>query len=292
MSNEKTKAGGTSSEARKERASRLFSGMLGVFIVITGVICLSSLVWSTYSFVNNQKAFGKAYTVAAAGIAKIAPADQETAKIAIDHLGQLQMLQKNAATNDVMSFLYSMLSTVLVGVCAGFVAKSNANVKETSESAKAAKDAAKKARVSAKKTSTFHGQAVEALNLVKSAVKAEEDYKEAHNQMQQQKGVLESLSIHIELTHTRIALRSDDYIDANVRVAKVHDSVLQLTPACGVPVAQQLLDELLKTKTDVGGFRERAVKLPDVGEKTSRLQAADRYDDQLRQAVDHCIMLQ
>lgn len=78
--------------------------------------------------------------------------DKEAVKSMIKNMESIIAIQKSGMTNDVMSFIYGILSTILVGLCAGFVVKSRNNADETKktvekviESAGIAKSHAEKA---------------------------------------------------------------------------------------------------------------------------------------------------
>lgn len=55
--------------------------------------------------------------------------------ILIKHLENMVAIQKNGMTNDLMSFIYGILSAVLVGLCATFVEKSRNSADETKKTA-------------------------------------------------------------------------------------------------------------------------------------------------------------
>jgi len=135
--------------------------IITVFVVIVGFICLKGLIVSINTFMENQRAFNTAYSKAAASLTSLSPNDQETIQVSLDHLERLQIIQKNAAANDVMSFLYSLLSTVLVGLCAGFVTKSQKSagkadlaVKKAEKNAEVSKNSADAAKKSAEASIT------------------------------------------------------------------------------------------------------------------------------------------
>lgn len=242
--------------------------LIAIFIATVGFVCLKGLVESIDSFVKNQQTFNKAYSDAASAIASLSPSEKEAAQVAIDHLEQLQQIQKNAATSDVMSFLYSALSTVLVGLCAGFVAKGYSNAKKAEDNAQMSNASAEQAAQSAKKASQYFDDTI-----------------------QKQKDAVRILSIHIEIVHARASLIHHDRIEANQRIHNISRSVLRLPSAIDQEAISRLQLELLSLETAVEQFREDAEGLSDGPQKTSMLQAIARYESKLDEAVKYCEML-
>ena len=255
--------------------SQIATILLFIFIIVVGLVCLKGLVESVNTFVENQQTFNKAYGEAAAAIANLSPEENAKAQASIDHLEQLQQIQKNAATSDVMSFIYSVLSTILVGLCAGFVAKCHKDAEEV-------KNAVDKANV-AVDTVKFSAHTSN-----ENAEKAKKSAEKASQIIKQQKDAVRILSIHIEIVHARASLLSHDRIGANQRIFNISRLILKLPISVDSEAILQLQQELLGLETVIELFREHAENLQDGGEKTSMLQAIDRYVRWTAEAVKHC----
>lgn len=281
----------------------LFMVFLILFLLVIGVVCLIGLIDSINSFIDNQKVFNKAYSEAAATIVNLPPHERTSAQTLIDHLEKLQQIQKNATTNDVMSFLYSTLSTILVGLCAGFVAKSyknvetaNAAAQEASKNAEATNKHAQKVQENAKKTNEYAQKAQEKAqeseknaNQTKASLeKAKELYNEANNQINKQKAIISILSIHIEIVHARAALVACDKIAANQRISNIKRMVNKIENTIEKNAIHQLLQEILCLETAVESYREYVDTIKDPAKKESALQAIDRYKSDINNAETHC----
>ena len=276
------------------------SVLMWIFVIIVAVICLICIILSTSIFTYNQFTFNKAYSNAAEKIGNqladlstyastnsstelsMSKVDDMQTKVndVIEHLQQLQMLQKNAASNDVMSFLYSILSTILVGVCAGFVVKSNASAKEAKESANESKKVEN-----------------EINNFTKRLEEAEDANKKAYSQMEIQKAILEVTAVRLEILHSReefhfsmdnhpIDYHSNVHLNECIKVVGNAVKKLSINNRHG-PIKQLQID-LLQLQTEARRYREAVEKLPSGDERTSRLTAANWYDEQLKGAVAHC----
>ena len=291
----------------------VWSATLAVFIVIVGVACLIGLLVSIHSFVTNQLAVNEAYISATKIIAGFPPGEQEAMQASIDHLEQLQIIQQNAVSSGMMAFIYSVLSSVLVGLCAGFVAngrksaeeakKSSLDAKETIIAVKAeagkvkehadnaglaadkAKGNADEARIIAEVSKTMVEESQE------SAMKAQLSYNEALEQIEKQRDVIEVLGIHIEIVHVRASLFKVDKVSINKRMFNIQQSVLALSADLDRAVINQLQQELLSLFSAIENIREYMDSITDEREKESLAQAIDRYERQLNEAVNHCDML-
>jgi flagellar basal body-associated protein FliL len=274
--------------------------LMWIFLIIVAVTCLICLIVSTSIFTYNQIVFNKAHSNAAEKIGNQlgdlsaytstdSSTEMSTSKIGdiqstvdnvIEHLQQLQILQKNAASNDVMSFLYSILSTILVGVCAGFVAKSNASAKEAREYANESKKVEN-----------------EINNFTKVLGEAEDANKKAYSQMEIQKVILEVTAVRLEILHSREEFHfnmdnhSIDYhsnVHLNECIKTVYDAVKKLSGNNRHGPIKQLQTDLLQLWTEARRYRKAVEKLPADDERASRLKASDWYDEQLKGAVAHC----
>jgi F0F1-type ATP synthase membrane subunit b/b' len=130
---------------------RILNSFTGVLFLLCVAICGMGLWQSFDAFLVSQREFGDAYNRAATeianGVATIS-ADQsvdsknavETISILLDHLGQLQTIQKNTSTESIMSFLYSTLATALISACLYYVARAKKYSEKTRNYNKQIKD--------------------------------------------------------------------------------------------------------------------------------------------------------
>ena len=217
---------------------RIATVVIAIFIVTVGIVCLKGLVLSINAFMENQQAFSKAYSDAAAAIAMLPPEEQKAAQVAINHLEQLQTIQKNATTSDLMSFLYSTLSTILVGLCAGFVAKSHKHADEAKEDARKSNDSAKGSSQSAEKAGTDALQAAQLAEQTKaSSLQASNHAEQAkHSALQVSESVAganataQLISQHIDNAKETVRRAEATYSDALLQMQKQKDttSVLRI----------------------------------------------------------------
>lgn len=80
----------------------------------------------------------------------IASEKEDRIKSLITHMENLVAIQRTGMTNDLMSFVYGILSSILVGLCVTFVVKSRTNADEVRKIAAEAKENAKDAERQAK----------------------------------------------------------------------------------------------------------------------------------------------
>ena len=73
-------------------------------------------------------------------------ADKDEIESLVKHMENMITVQKSGMTNDLLSFVYGILSTVLVGLCASFVVKSRESAEKTRETASKAQESANKAK--------------------------------------------------------------------------------------------------------------------------------------------------
>ncbi|MCL2664695.1 MAG: hypothetical protein FWE82_03705 [Defluviitaleaceae bacterium] len=262
---------------KMEKMEKFFTAVISIFLIAVLTACMFSIAASLYSFIYNQFKFTELYSEAAEAIACFAPKRTEEAKISIEYLERLQNVQRSAATNDIMAFLFSVLSATLVGLCAVFAGKGYKNVKKS----KTAADNAKTAAVSA--------QAV--------VVNAEKAYKEAetlytdkyeflNNQLNVVKAIQNIQSIQTEIISAKSALTWLDQTAAN-RIYFLPLMVNKLSSDTDHGMIRKLQEELLRLKTAVEVFKTNAEGKAE-GEKISMFQAVDNYNDWIDKAVGKC----
>ena len=123
---------------RKDRSSILFG--IVCFIAVLG--CIIGMVICCVEFYLNSNSFNEEASRAIDKIvANATTTDQELSKEMILHLEKIVSIQESGMKNDLMSFVYGALSTILVGLCAGFVAKSRENADKAENKARETKNA-------------------------------------------------------------------------------------------------------------------------------------------------------
>lgn len=296
------------------KSEKILSILIAAVIVVFSLICFLGLTVSVIVFAKNQQTFNGAYSEAVADIAGLTDTEQDTAQMILEHLEKLQKIQKDGATNDVMSFIYSTLSTILVGLCAGFVAKSYKNVEKAKQSvddakknAEDAKESALTANQKAKDAEKYADAAkTESENCVKNSennvalfnkekeqLKEEMErtidrYQDAIAQIKKQEAITSILNIHVEILHARASLLSGDKISANEKIYHIEKMVGELGLCSDRGIIVQLEQELLGLETAVEHFEEHAKTVSNEGERISKLQAVIRYKNSLENAVSHC----
>ena len=157
----------SSNKANNSEGVIFNSKLFWTLVSISITACLAGLIYCCISFGVTTKSFSDEYIETlhqiksistegtSAEIAEDNPSDSSTnsnldvssddssaelsQKIAvteslITHMENMIAIQKSGMTNDLMSFIYGILSTVLVGMCATFVVKSRTNADEAKNS--------------------------------------------------------------------------------------------------------------------------------------------------------------
>lgn len=269
-------------DKKEKNINDVFSLLLMGFVFLLGIVCLIGLIKSTSAFVNNMKAFSNVATTAAQAIADATVNSNTDAKTAITYLESLQQIQKNSTTNDVMSFLYSMLSTVLVALCAGFVAKSYKNVEIANKAVEQAKQKAEASEHNAKTASESATKAQEMLN----------EFTNLNNitleKLRLQKDLSSLNTINIEILRAKTALSTRNKIDANQRIANIRSLVSKINSSVLSISIVQLRNEIVLLKTAVEDYKIFVESNLEAEAKISALHAIDRYNKDLSIAEEHC----
>lgn len=270
----------------KKNWSKSCIDMLIVIIILTiSITCLVSMLLCINTFIQNLKTFSNAYTEATTALVGYINNDVmlDDLSNALTYLESLQLIQKSSTTNDLMSFIYnSFLSTILVGLCAGFVMKSKKNADETHKVALEAQGNAQKAEISKKSAEKIHKE-------TEDNVKSTEQLKlEALKHIAIHKTNITILLIHIEITHARYFLDTRNQVEANKRLYEIDKKVSSLDEISDISSIRQLRNELLVLKSDVDSFTSFANDCGDNNKKTSMQQASTRYYKQLANAISTC----
>lgn len=265
-----------------------------ITVLSISIICLVSMLECIKSFGENQKAFYNAYTEASRTLINFVnkcsesigyPNNIELDNLnnALTYLESLQIIQKNNTTNDLMSFIYSILSTLLVGLCAGFVVKSK---KHADESAKVSLDAQKNAeaaRISKEEAEGIRNETQENVTTTQT-LKAE-----AFKQINLHDNNIKILSIHVEIMYARYYLDNHNQVEANRTIYEIQKKVSSLTGTLELSFIKQLRDELLLLKSAVDLFELSINRNNYADNKKSSMKAsALRYKRQIDNSVQLC----
>ena len=151
INNGASKASETKSTWRENGSAILeFRAYLAFSLVL--VVCIVGLVFIFITFFANSIGRQDDYSRIATEIKKTALFDSVSVETLINHLDTMVDIQKRSTANDLMAFIYGMLSSILVGLCGAFVLKSKRNAEEANKSAEAAKKTAEEAKITASKS--------------------------------------------------------------------------------------------------------------------------------------------
>ena len=259
-----------------------FAVVVTLFIVAVVVICLFGFIWSIRSFIDNQRIFTELYTEAANSIASSVPPkivvvecpdmayeilasqirDDTTVQNAINYLERLMQIQRTATNNDVMAFLFSTLSAILVGLCAALTLSSHKNVKKSDDSLVKTEKMFEKAE--------------------KELLKAEGSYRQALTY------TVSVMNIHVDIIHAKSSILSRDKIGANGRIFSLHSMIKKLTTNVDSEIIRKLIQELWHLITAIKELKEYANGLPDGNAKISLHRAVSNYEEWTNDAIAHC----
>lgn len=273
---------------------KLFINVLLIIIILSiCVTCLISMLMCINTFIENQKAFNNSYTEATTALVSFMTdygknIDSENDVVldnisnALTYLENLQLIQKNNTTNDIMSFIYSLLSTILVGLCAGFVVKSKKHADEAEKVALSAQKDAQEAKISKKITKSIQRE-------TEKNVKSAEALKiEASNQIDIHRNNIVILSIHVEIMYAHHFLDALNQVEANKRIYEINKRVFSLNGNLDKSSIKQLRDELLILNSAVDKFNCVADNCTDNNKKISMQQSISRYTKQIKEAISTC----
>lgn len=271
--------------------NKIFKVFVYIALLIVIIICAGCIIISTCSFTSNQNSKKCSFENACINvnnfvnkvgntlnsleknpdknkIKEVSSELSDNTNQAIEYVERLQKSQEESSKNDVMSFVFSMLSSVLVGVCAAFVAKSYNNLQETKNVSEEAKDIAREAKKDSEKVSEIvkdvyrnarnaESSNLSALDEAKKAISAEQiatkRAKEAEEsfikQEKYQKYVLNIQSALIEIAYARFELIDFNKTDAYTHIRRLEDIVKLFET--------EYNDESIeKVHKDLGDFRE------------------------------------
>lgn len=277
----------------KKWASNMIEVFIFAFVLIVAIICLRGFLECIHVFSESQQLYSQAYAEASAAIVTVSGQSKNTEEL-IRHLEQLQTVQKNSLTNDLMSFVYGVLSTILVGLCAGFVAKSQKN-------AQAAQNVADSVEKKGMEIGAILDEAKGKLDEVKR-IKDEindvfkrigdefEDIKQKNiEQTRIQKIIGTFLALHVEIIHARTALMSFDQVESNARIYGIWSKIKSIDTVFDSKAVTQLRTELLVLKSVIDTFESKIdIEFTDPQKKNSMHCSAKRYKEEIMQAIKKC----
>lgn len=276
----------------KKWVSNVIEILIFVFVLIIAIICLKGFLECIHAFSDSQKVYSQAYADASAAI--VTSAGQSGSEELIRHLEQLQTVQKNSLTNDLMSFVYGVLSTILVGLCAGFVAKSQKN-------AQAAQKAADSVEKKGEEIGAISNEAKKKLDEIKG-IKEEIDkvFKnigDEFNEIKQnnieqvriQKTAGTFLALHVEIIHARTALMSFDQVESNKRIYGIWKEIKSIDSGFDRKAVTQLRTELLILKSAIDAFESKIdTEFTEPQKNKSMHCSAKRYEEEITLAIKAC----
>ena len=147
----------------------------------------------------------------------------------ITHMESMIAIQTDSTTNNLMSFIYGIISTLLVGLCAGFVVKCRENADEAKKTADKAKNNAEKAKGQADRVS------VNAKEMEKLIVKAQNSAKEASKSAENAATIVTGLKYQVRLltissriVSAKLVLLDQKVVLANIAISQVKNEIVSL----------------------------------------------------------------
>jgi len=158
----------------------------------------------------------------------------ETVNTLIDYLERLQKIQQNATTNNVMSFLYTTLTTILIALCVYFTKRSRNAAKKADRLYKETKATTKNANRLYNETERESKETKEKISKL---------YEETVRESNETKGKVSTLckeinrkvknssfiqNFYINIINARISLLFGNIIETNVSIKYIHNSIKTL----------------------------------------------------------------
>ena len=305
---------------------KAYSIVFEIIIIAAVLVCLVGMIYCCLSFSQTSIAFNAEWETALRSISSIA-ASADASGLTLDqkqlidglltHMETMVTIQKSGMTNDLMSFIYGILSAVLVGLCATFVAKSRTNAdeaKKTADEAKSSAEAAKKqaeiAENKAKQTKNAIMQAQSSAEAAKKQAEiAENKAKQTKNAIIQARKASDATKklgwqVKLVIVSSRIAsakasLLAMDNISANKEITKIRDEISSLFSNDEFLMIIQSDDhdsmevskaynELLDLQENVDAFEKECRMKYSEEALQSKKSAAKNYHNWIQIAID-CI---
>lgn len=257
-----------------------------VFFILIAICCLISLIMGLITLRNTDLTFSKEYSDALKAI-PLADGTNHAVNIEnlITHMENMQSIQKNNVTNNLMSFVYGILSTILVGICTGAAAKSKSLAEGSKESAKEIKKVGEeifKAEDKSKKQIEYLLQRV--------SFAAEQSARLNNN--------IKLMRIHSEIAYTKVALANLERVEANYRLHRIVDWMNSLSKEKNASFNKEpviyLQEELEILNNQIDELSDRIEKLhiknPDenIGRYESFIASIKNYKKWVKEAIQKC----
>lgn len=166
-----------------------------VVLLLFSLVCLGGFIVSVYVFVQNQMDISdvceNAVECIASSTKESKACDSELVNQSIDYFERIQNMQEATKTNDVMAFIYTAVSSALIGLGVGLIASMYKKSKEIED-------------------------------MVDVAKKAYRNYEKSQ-------GVLELQTIYIEIVNAKMDMMELNKENAYERFGKIEKSVLNYT---------------------------------------------------------------
>ncbi len=255
---------------------KAFEIVCGIVIVIClfGVIgCGIQFAWTMHIFSKESRQVLQIIS------SSFSPDQMEVINDLIAHMETMVDIQKSGMTNDLLSFIYGILSSTLVGLCAGFVLKSRANADEAKETADKAKQNAEIAKTEAEK-----------------ATKEAEGTRDAIKKSKELGYQVRLVVISSRILTTKQALLKYDNIYANRAIIYIHREITSLFSDKELFESmnnfiladiEKVYDELTDLHTDVDNFEKECKKKykGDIYALKSMETAADNYRGWIQKTI-------
>lgn len=327
----------------KDGREKTVTVIFGVVVSIAVLVCLVGMIYCFISFVQTTRSFNAECRKMLLDTASIMTSDdnadstsvtshevssEKTAIVdnMITHMESVVAIQERGTTNSLMSFVYGVLSSVLVGLCAKFVATSRNSADEAKKTAdlitqksinitdemnkalnqteiatKEANISANEAKDKAKKAEEIIEQAKKIAELAtEKALEAEEAIEKVDNTVMTaivMKYQVRIIKIIIKIVSAEMELQRLDKIAANRLIKSISRDTLSLLKddefkrlmcSDGLDTEELglLYDELLELQQKIDTFLEMCKGMYIGGELTSSKQAAKNYHKWIQEAID------
>jgi len=327
--------GETTPERKKqfdfERMAYIAFVLVVVVCILTMIFCLVSLLYNSHVSMSEYKSTLETIKATAEQATNdpathsdnsiTVPTDsnvssnEELIGKLVTHMESMIAIQKSGMTNDLMSFVYGMLSTILVGACAGFVIKSRNNADEAQKiveiANKAAQQAAGNTERACKAAETAESSAQQAeenankINDLNDKMQAAlDDFNiSSKNQLIMLQNCFKIFGIYSNAASAKLALKQLDQIDANKRIYSIKKDVDTMFCSNGsVDVNMYdihsilfLLADLDQLKKEVASFIDKSKKKYGSSNKkeekdtlASLQQSAENYNQWIDETITAC----
>ena len=277
---------------------KAYSIVFEIIIIAAVLVCLVGMIYCCLSFSQTSIAFNAEWETALRSISSIA-ASADASGLTLDqkqlidglltHMETMVTIQKSGMTNDLMSFIYGILSAVLVGLCATFVAKSRTNADEAKKTADEAKSSAEAAK---KQAEIAENKAKQTKNAIIQARKASDATKKLGWQVK-------LVIVSSRIASAKASLLAMDNISANKEITKIRDEISSLFSNDEFLMIIQSDDhdsmevskaynELLDLQENVDAFEKECRMKYSEEALQSKKSAAKNYHNWIQIAID-CI---